>query len=150
MALPEPTPGLVIGYAYLWRDEALGGADEGRKDRPCVIILSVQSLAGETIITVAPVTHTPPPGPGIAVEIPAATKRRLRLDDRRSWIVAADLNRFTWPGVDLRPTTRDGNAFAYGLLPSTLYREVRERVLALARAGRIRLTGRGGAPSSGA
>ena len=138
----------MIGYAYLWRDEAPRGADEGRKDRPCVIILSVQSLAGELIITVAPITHTRPSDPGIAVEIPASTRRRLALDDQRSWIIASDLNRFTWPGVDLRPTTRDAHAFAYGLLPRALYRKVRNRVLALARAGRARLTAREGAPGS--
>ncbi len=67
MSLPDPTPGLVIGYAYLWRDEARSGQEEGRKDRPCVIILSVQTLRGETVVTVAPITHAPPSdcaGPG--------------------------------------------------------------------------------------
>lgn len=34
MTLPRPIPGLVISYAYLWMQEALGGAEEGRKDRP--------------------------------------------------------------------------------------------------------------------
>ena len=37
MALPEPRPGLVIRYAYLWRDQGLAGADEAAKDRPCVV-----------------------------------------------------------------------------------------------------------------
>jgi len=150
VALPEPTPGLVIGYAYLWRDEALSGADEGRKDRPCVIVLSVRAAAGETVVTVAPITHTPPIDLAIAIEIPAATKARLGLDDRRSWIIAGDLNRFTWPGVDLRAIAGGGQAFAFGLLPSTLYRALRDRVLALARAGRVGLTTREGAPGGAA
>lgn len=34
MAPPEPTPGLVIGYAYLWEREARAGRDESVKDRP--------------------------------------------------------------------------------------------------------------------
>ncbi len=142
MALPDPVPGLVIGYAYLWRNEARRGLEEGRKDRPCVIVLSVQSHEGQTIVTVAPITHTPPASPDIAVEIPAETKRRLGLDSERSWIIAADLNRFIWPGVDLRPTARGKHAYAHGLLPAALYTQVRDKVLALARTGRAAITPR--------
>lgn len=143
MALPDPAPGLVIGYAYLWRDEALGGQEEGRKDRPCVIILSVENKDGQTVVTVAPITHGPPAHPESAVEIPQATKTRLGLDAARSWVVAADLNRFVWPGVDLRPIRRGESEYAHGLLPAALYREVRDKVLALARAGRTSTTTRG-------
>lgn len=144
MALPPPEPGLVIGYAYLWRHEALKGRDEGRKDRPCVIVLSVQPIEGVTVVTVAPITHSPPERPDMAVEIPAATKQRLGLDGERSWIIAGDLNRFVWPGVDLRPTGRDAGSYAYGLLPASLYRQVRDRILALARTGRAAVTARDG------
>jgi hypothetical protein len=142
VALPDPVPGLVVGYAYLWRNEARRGQEEGRKDRPCVIVLSVQNRDGQTVVTVAPITHTPPASPDIAVEIPAATKKRLGLDSERSWIIAADLNRFIWPGVDLRPTARGKHAYAHGLLPPALYAQVRDRVLALARSGRAALTPR--------
>jgi hypothetical protein len=143
VALPDPEPGLVIAYAYLWRDEALAGQEEGGKDRPCVIVLSVIREDGRTSVVVAPVTHSPPSNPALAVEIPAPTKARLGLDDARSWIVLSDLNRFLWPGVDLRPIARGSRRFAYGLLPAGLYREVRDKVLALARAGRTALTTRG-------
>ena len=143
MALPDPVPGLVIGYAYLWRDEALRGLDEGLKDRPCCIVLSAQSVDGRTIVTVAPITHAPPRTPQTAVEIPRATKERLGLDGERSWIVAGDLNRFFWPGVDLRPIARGSRRYAYGLLPANLYRELRDKVLALARGGHAAITPRG-------
>ncbi len=142
MALPEPVPGLVISYAYLWHDEALRGQEEGRKDRPCVIILSVENADGRTVVTVAPITHSPPAYPESALEIPAATKQRLGLDGERSWVVAADLNRFVWPGVDLRPIRRDAKAYAYGQLPAVFYRQLRDRVVALARAGRASITPR--------
>ena len=142
MALPAPEPGLVIGYAYLWRHEALARRAEGGKDRPCVIILAVRTVEGRTVVTVAPITHAPPDRPDIAVEIPPATKARLGLDGERSWIVAADLNQFVWPGPDLRPISRDAATFAYGVLPAALYRQVRDRVLALARAGRAVLSAR--------
>jgi hypothetical protein len=142
VAFPDPAPGLVVAYSYLWRNEALQGREEGRKDRPCVIVLSVQDQDGRTLVTVAPVTHSPPTRLDVAIEIPAATKQRLGLDSGRSWIIAADLNRFVWPGVDLRPTARRKGAYAYGLLPAALYREVRDKVLTLARTGRATLTAR--------
>lgn len=49
--------------------------------------------AGEQWVTVLPVTHAPPSVPELAVEIPAATKRRLRLDNERSWVVLSEANR---------------------------------------------------------
>jgi hypothetical protein len=135
VALPEPRPGLVIRYAYLWRDEAARGRDEGSKDRPCVVVLAVERRAGETVVIVAPITHAPPRKGSVAVEIPAATKRRLGLDEQRSWIMTNDLNEFVWPGHDLRPVPRTRPVtFAYGLLPGDLYEAVRKRVLEHARA----------------
>jgi hypothetical protein len=35
MPLPEPEPGRVIRYNYLWAKEQEQGREEGRKDRPC-------------------------------------------------------------------------------------------------------------------
>lgn len=75
MALPDPAPGLVIGYAYLWRNEALKGLEEGRKDRPRVIVLSVRKAEGRTLVTVAPITHTPPERPELAVPLRFRSKR---------------------------------------------------------------------------
>lgn len=142
MSLPKPVPGLVISYAYLWRDEALRGLEEGRKDRPCVIILSVEEADGRTIVTVAPITHSLPAHAESALEIPFATKQRLSLDSERSWVIAADLNRFIWPGVDLRPIRRGATTYAHGQLPTLFYRQLRDRVVALARAGRASITTR--------
>ena len=41
MAIPEPEQGLVINYTYLWHHEHAAGHEEGRKDRPSVIVLAV-------------------------------------------------------------------------------------------------------------
>ena len=109
-----------------------------------MIVLSVRDVGGMTVVTVAPITHAPRDQPDMAVEIPADTKRRLGLDGARSWIIAGDLNRFVWPGVDLRPAGRMSGDYAYGMLPMSLYRQVRDRVLALARVGRAGVTGRDG------
>ncbi len=140
LALPEPVPGLVIRYAYLWYEEAEAGAEEGRKDRPAVIVLALRREGDETVVLVAPVTHRAPDDPVAAIEIPLVTKRRLGLDSERSWIVADDLNQFVWPGPDLRAGS-DGS-FAYGELPAALFQKLRARVLALARGGGGRVTER--------
>lgn len=142
MDLPDPEPGMVIGYAYLWRNEALAGREEGRKDRPCVIVISTFVTGGQRIVTVAPITHSPPDNPEWAIELPAETKRRLGLDERRSWVVATDLNRFTWPGVDLRPIRRGARNFLYGRLPASLFRDLKDRLLVLVRTGGVAVTSR--------
>ena len=122
MALPEPQPGLVISYAYLWHHEHRAGREEGVKDRPCVVILAVQSATdGTTMVRVAPVTHSPPDNPATAVELPLAVKRHLGLDGDRSWIVIDEVNEFTWSGFDLRPLPRSRDTYAYGLLPPRLF-----------------------------
>lgn len=107
------------------------------KDRPCAIILAVTDDAGDRIVTVLPITHSPPGRPEAAIEIPTETKRRLGLDMQRSWIILTEANRFRWPGPDLRPATPgDLASVAYGLLPQTLHRRVREEFVAAARARR--------------
>jgi hypothetical protein len=122
MAFPEPQPGLVISYAYLWHHEHRAGREEGAKDRPCVIILAMQSAAdGATMVRVAPVTHSPPDNAATAVELPQAVKRHLGLDADRSWVVINEVNEFTWPGFDLRPLPRSRDLYAYGFLPPRLF-----------------------------
>ncbi len=109
MALPQPVPGLVIRYSYLWHAEHLQAQEEGRKDRPCAIVAAIRpDESGGVRVLVLPITHRPPEQPGLAVEIPAKVKRRLRLDDAPSWVILTEWNEFVWPGPDLRrvPDTR--------------------------------------------
>jgi hypothetical protein len=133
----SPRPGLVIRYAYLWRDEAARGAEEG-KNRPCAVVLATTSDAGRLRIYVVPITHTPPRNPRHAIEIPAETKRRLGLDELPSWIVTTELNVFTWPGPDMRPVGRSGGThrFAYGFLPKNLVEDLLSNVRERVREGR--------------
>jgi hypothetical protein len=70
------------------------------------------------------------------VEIPQATKQRLGLDAERSWIITTELNRFNWPGPDLRPTA--AGDYIYGYLPEKLLRLVLEGVKKNARAGLLK------------
>jgi hypothetical protein len=140
--VPTPEPGLIIRYATLWHAEFQQGREEGDKARPCAMILTAVE-DGETIVTVLPITHTPPQRPDEAVEIPLVTKQRLRLDHARSWVVVSEVNRFVWPGPDLRPVPpTESGRFDHGLLPPGLFRAVRERFLACAGAQRVRVVPR--------
>ena len=81
MEFPQPEVGLVISYSYLWSDEAEAGHVEGRKNRPCAIVLVVQQTEGNApAVTVVPITHSPHRNPEAAIEIPPAIKRHLGLD----------------------------------------------------------------------
>lgn len=138
MSLPTPEPGLVIPYAYLWRHEQRRGQDEGRKVRPCVILLAAQDpTGGAPRVTVAPITHTPPADGAEAIEMPPRVKRVLGLDNDRSWIVLDEVNQFAWPGYDIRPVPGGKDRFAYGLIPPRLYDTIIGRILALAAARRV-------------
>jgi hypothetical protein len=79
-------------------------------------------------VTVVPITHSSPAGD--AVEIPLTVKRRLGLDEERSWAVVSEVNRFVWPGPDLRPVPRgDDERFDYGFLPPSLFHQIRDQLL---------------------
>lgn len=71
--------------------------------------------------------------------MPAATKRRLGLDPARSWVIVSEVNRFVWPGPDLRAISHDApGRFDYGFLPPSLFRQIRDRLTACAAAQRLR------------
>ena len=132
MPFPKPVQGLVIRYSYLWRAEHRRGQEEGVKDRPCAVILVTTAKDGREIVTVLPVTHSPPSSDTPAVEIPYETKQRLGLDSERSWVVLTEANRFAWPGPDLRPVPIENlGSVAYGILPYNLAEEIREKFMAL-------------------
>lgn len=142
MPIPNPEPGLVISYAYLWHDEQQAGREEGRKDRPSVIVLAVERDAdGATVVTVLPITHRAPTEAGTAVEIPQTVKRHLGLDDDRSWIVVAEGNEFLWPGYDLRKLPGH-DRYDYGFVPPRFFNEVLKAFVACHEAGARRLASR--------
>jgi PemK-like, MazF-like toxin of type II toxin-antitoxin system len=124
---PAPTPGLVVRYDYLWLDERRAGCVEGSKDRPCVIILALESGAsGVQHVIVAPITHAMPTDASTAHEIASAVKAQLGLDDARSWIVASEINRVRWDDAGFVPVAP--GRWAYGRIPSGLWKAVRDTI----------------------
>jgi hypothetical protein len=142
MAIPTPEAGLVISYAYLWRHEHRAGHDEGRKNRPGVIVLVVErDTDGAFLVTVLPITHRAPSVAATAVEIPLPVKRHLGLDDARSWIILDEGNEFLWPGYDLQKIPKS-DRYDYGFLPPRFFNQVRDAFFAWHRKGKLSLTPR--------
>jgi hypothetical protein len=125
-----PQPGEVIRYGYLWTHERDVGREAPGKDRPAAVVLTATDRDGRPTVYVVPITSRAPPSASDAIAVPVAVRRRLGLDDEPCWIVVSELNRFVWPGPDLRPVPPPGQGFSYGLLPDRLFRAVRDAVLA--------------------
>jgi hypothetical protein len=139
VSLPEPQPGLVIRYSYLWRREASKGMEDGRKDRPCVMVAAVErDVSGKITVVVLPVTHSEPTAGDIAIEIPQPVTLRLKLDEAKSWILLNEGTAFIWPGPDLRPQAgRPHETVAYGFIPPRMFGIVRARFVELQDAGGV-------------
>jgi len=72
--------------------------------------------------------------PGEGVPIPPAVKSHLGLDDEPSWIITTEVNRFIWPGPDIRlPEGSDTPLF--GAIPARLFDQVKQQISDNARAG---------------
>ena len=130
MALPKtPFPGMVVRYSFLWSSEARAGQTEGRKDRPCVIVIAIRRAGdGRFRVRVLPITHAPTEE-ARSIAIPPKVKRHLGLDADASWIVLDEANEFFWPGVDLRPVSRlRPGVWTFGVLPTELFDEIRTRL----------------------
>ena len=110
--LPDPQPGHVFRYAYLWADEHEAGREEGTEDRPCLVLV-VRDVGEVKRVAVVPITRSPQGG-------------------ERSWVVCSEYNQFDWPGPDLRPIPKTG-AWLYGRLPDDLLLRIATTLRAAAR-----------------
>ena len=138
MKLPLPRPGLVIRYGFLWSHEAQAGAEESAKDRPCAIVVAAPRQQGTEIgVIVAPITREPPDDPSASLEVPAAVCRQLGLKGDRQWLRFDELNRFTWPGFELR-VIPGKNRVDYGMLPRDLFEKLKSGILQRQQARRSR------------
>lgn len=137
MPLPEPEPGLVVRYDYLWSHEAAAGIEQG-KDRPACLIAASDRAVQPRFVVLLPITHQAPAGDSVGVEIPAKVKNALGLDDERSWVIVSEHNVDEWPNAGLTPVPGSNSDFAYGFLPPRLFAAVKSAFLDLARQHRSR------------
>lgn len=132
MKKPEPEIGLVIRYDFLWSHEQAKGYAQGTKTRPCVVVTAIaRKTTGETSVLVAPITHSTPDEGDTAIEIPAAVRRHLGLDQAGSYIVAGEANSVSWDDPGIVPA-QPGVQWAYGRIPKVLYDRLRAAMIDLA------------------
>jgi hypothetical protein len=142
VSLPIPRIGLVIRYNFLWSHEKAAGKDEAAKDRPAAIVVATRNQDGEVRVIVAPITHEAPADPLDSIEISSSVRAVLGLDDHPQWLRLDELNRFTWPGYDLRPVPGSQRRYDYGMLPRALFGRLRERLLARQRTKSVSIQSR--------
>jgi hypothetical protein len=136
--IPEPAD--VISYSYLWAREAANGQEEGAKDRPAVVILAKIVNRDQTQLLVAPITHSPPEL-GCGVLIPPTVQRHLGLDEDPSWIITTELNRFIWPGPDIR-IVKGGDTPHQGAIPAKLFDQVKMQISSQAKLSKVAVSKR--------
>ncbi len=145
----EPKAGMVINYGYLWARQAKdgmrelpGGTVERIKFRPS-LILAVKEENDKKVVYVSPITHTPPFYPEESLLMPAETKARLGLDGLNSWLMVSEVNKFEWPGTDIRrvPDRMERSQF-YGFVPGAFLEEAHGRLQELVQLKRFKTVAR--------
>ena len=136
MALPEPKPGLVIRYDYLWNREAASGRDHG-KDRPACLVAASDSNTKPRFVVILPITHSAPAGNTIGIAIPPRVRQALGLqalglDDEPCWVIVSEHNVDEWPNGGLQPLPGRPGVFSYGFIPPSLFRQIKTKFLELA------------------
>ena len=134
MALPEPKPGLVIGYDYLWTREAAVGRQQS-KDRPACLVAASDSSIAPRFVVILPITHSAPTGDTVGIEIPPKVGHALGLDEAHSWVIISDHNVDAWPNAGLTPIPGRPGIFSYGFIPPGLFAQIRARFLELSEQG---------------
>jgi hypothetical protein len=135
VALPEPRPGLVIRYDYLWTNEAAGGRDQG-KERPACLIAASDPAASPRFVVILPITHTPPGKDTVGVEIPAKVRQAIGLDETPSWVIVSEHNVDEWPNGGLAPIPGRPGVFSYGFITPGLFAQVKAKFLELSQQKR--------------
>jgi hypothetical protein len=132
VALPDPKPGLVVRYDYLWSREAAAGRDQG-KDRPTYLVAASDRLTRPRYVVLLPITHSPPDAGTVGIEIPAKVKQAIGLDDAPSWVIVSEYNVDEWPNAGLAPVAGKPGTFSYRFIPPGLFAQIKGKFLELAR-----------------
>ena len=114
MTLPKPCPGLVVGYDFLFREQADAGMENASKPHPAAIVI-VAKQEIQTRVSLVAISHSPP-SPEHArhyLKLRPAECVQMGLDSGDHWINLRDINSFDWPGYDLARTA-SGGGYVYG------------------------------------
>lgn len=135
MALPDPEPGLVLRYDYLWSRESKHGRVQG-KERPACLVAASEPVARPRFVVLLPITRTRPDKETVGIEIPEPVRRMLGLDDERCWVIVSEYNVDEWPNGGVSPLPGKPGLFSYGFLPPGLFAKIKAKFVELAQAGR--------------
>jgi len=135
VALPDPKPGLVIRYDYLWTREAAIGRQQS-KERPACLVAASDYTVTPRFVVILPITHSAPAGDTVGIEIPHKVLQALGLDDARSWVLVSDHNVDEWPNAGLAPLPDRPGVFSYGFIPPSLFAQIKARFLEVSALGR--------------
>ena len=132
MALPIPRPGLVVGYDFLFREQADAGMDNPGKPHPAAIILVVRKDV-QTRVSLVAISHTPPrpEEQRFRLRLTRAECRAMGLDSGDQWINLRDINAFDWPGYDL-VRSAPGGSYVYGTMSKATFARIVEALKACA------------------
>jgi hypothetical protein len=88
-----PRIGHVLRYPYLWARQALSGETEGRKTRPCAVVLAITNQVGNTELRLCAITTQPPSSSNRAISVPEIERRRAGLDTGIGlWVILDEHN----------------------------------------------------------
>lgn len=134
MPLPEPKPGLVIRYDYLWTQKASAGRDQG-KERPACLLAAADSSVSPRFVVILPIAHRQPDREAVGIEIPAPVRQVLGLDDAPSWVIVSEHNVDEWPNPGPTPIPGRPGVYSYGFIPPGLFAQVKGKFLELYEKG---------------
>src|SRR5258708_11373746 len=112
--IPDPRPGLIFRYGYVWVRDFKKNPEFVGEDRPACIVMkvsedqedSLQAIGGSVIepgdVIILPITTSPPRPGDTVIELSPDEKRICRVDPaRRSWLVVSEFNADIWPNADM-------------------------------------------------
>lgn len=140
MPLPELRIGLVVRYEYLWKRRQ--DAPNADKERPACVVVTYRmpdpepGTEDDRYVVYLPVSHTPPSGEQVGIELAEHAKRMAGLDPERQWVLVSECNIDIWPH-DLRPLPGQPGRFHYGHLPPGEFRRVREAFTGYVRSRKL-------------
>jgi hypothetical protein len=130
--VPDPRPGLIFRYGYVWLSDYRKRPLAAGKDRPACIVMKVADVAEADLSTsdgsaiergdviILPITTSPPRPGDMVIALTPDEKRVCRLDPGKpSWLVVSEFNADIWPNADLSivPGT---DRFEFGMAPPGL------------------------------
>jgi hypothetical protein len=89
----KPNTGQVVNYPYLWARQANDGETEGRKPRPCAVVLALKTQSGLTEMRLCAITSQKPKSGTIGLQVPDTEKRRAGLEASVPlWVIVDEHN----------------------------------------------------------